>query len=152
MYLPHQENGTTPHPPHSDLSAESAVMDPLRYPVQVSSSIIREGSKIRGYVKGIMKEINEFCVCVARGFVEYCYCIPDVHLVLSEYIKNAFFIIKNKKIKNNPKSCFFFYIFLCTKHCYVLFFTFFMINCMKATPNCPSQTLCYCLYLGELEK
>ena len=114
MYLPHQENGTTPHPPHSDLSAESAVMDPLRFPVQVSSSIIREGSKIRGYVKGIMKEINEFCVCVARGFVEYCYCIPDVHLVLEYKNRVVFyhikrvFIIKNKKIKNNPKS--FFYI------------------------------------------
>ena len=75
-------------------------------------------------------------------------------LVLSEYKKQVVFyhkkrvfIIKNKKIKNNPKSFFFvflfFYIFLCTKQCFELFFTFFMVDYMKTTLNCPSHRLCY---------
>ena len=69
----------------------------------------------------------------------------QVYLVLSEYKKNkSFFIIKNKKIKNNPKSCLVFYIFLCTKQCFELFFIFFTVGYMKTTLNCPSHTLCYC--------
>ena len=57
--------------------------------------------------------------------------------MLSEYkkqvvfiIKNAFFIIKNKKTIQNLVF-FVFYIFLCTKQSFELFFTFFMVMATK---------------------
>ena len=124
----------------------------------------RGGGGLHPYTRGkLAPQMGE--TAAMGAFVVGCLCCIEsvVGLVLSEYKKPVVFYYKKRvfyyrktkktKIKKNPKSCFFiyflfFYIFLCTKHCYVLFFIFVMINYMKTTLNCPSHTLCYC-WFGE---
>ena len=113
-----------------------------------SRPILSVSARMRGFLTRSFYWIQKARVFTTR---------PLSQLVLSEYKKQVVFYHKKrvfyyKKQKNKKqfKILFFFfvflvfYIFLCTKQCFELFFTFFMVDYMKTILNCPSHTLCYC--------
>ena len=84
--------------------------------------------------------VRTFRRCLSRSL--NCSSSSIFSSVLSTASKNSSSPITECGPSCNRATVFIF--FSCTKRCYVLFFTFFMVDYMKTTLNCPSHTLCYC--------